>query len=89
MRYWIGDMIGITEVTPFLLVLFTRCRIRVLSWESLMPLAVLLAALWLLMGVEAFRFQLFYLLFLPVIWTAVRFGLEGVVTGLAVTQLGI
>jgi signal transduction histidine kinase len=89
LRYWIGDMIGITVVTPFLLVLFTRRRMRVLSWELLMPLAVLLAALWLVMGVAAFRFQLFYLLFLPVIWTAVRFGLEGVATGLAVTQLGL
>ena len=41
------------------------------------------------MDVAAFRFQLFYLLFLPVIWTAVRFGLEGVVLGLAVTQVGL
>jgi two-component system sensor kinase FixL len=89
LRYWVGDMIGITVVTPFLLVLFTRRRIRVLSWELLAPLAVLLGALWLVMGVAAFRFQLFYLLFLPVIWTAVRFGLEGVAAGLAVTQIGL
>ncbi len=89
LRYWVGDMIGITVVTPFLLVLFTRRRLRVLSWELLAPLAVLLAALWLVMGVAAYRFQLFYLLFLPVIWTAVRFGLEGVAVGLAVTQIGL
>jgi two-component system sensor kinase FixL len=89
LRYWVGDMIGITVVTPFLLVLFTRHRIRVLSWELLAPLAVLFGALWLVMGVAEFRFQLFYLLFLPVIWTAVRFGLEGVAAGLAVTQIGL
>jgi two-component system, LuxR family, sensor kinase FixL len=89
LRYWIGDMIGITVVTPFLLVLFTRRRIRVLSWELLAPFGVLLAALWLVMGVAEFRFQLFYLLFLPVIWTAVRFELEGVAAGLAVTQMGL
>jgi signal transduction histidine kinase len=89
LRYWIGDMIGITVVTPFLLVLFTRRRMRVLSWELLALVAVLLAALWLVMGVAAYRFQLFYLLFLPVIWTAVRFGLEGVTAGLAVTQIGL
>jgi len=89
LRYWVGDMIGITVVTPFLLVLFTRRRAGMLSWELLLPLAVLLAALWLVMGVAAYRFHLFYLLFLPVIWTAVRIGLEGVVTGLAVTQLGL
>lgn len=89
MRYWIGDTIGIAVVTPFMLTLFTRRRLPVLSWELLGPLAMLLGALWLVVGVEAYRFQLFYLLFLPVIWTAVRFGLEGVTVGLAVTQLGL
>jgi two-component system, LuxR family, sensor kinase FixL len=88
LRYWIGDTIGITVMAPFLLVLLTR-RMRVLSWELLGVVALLLAALWLVMDVAAFRFQLFYLLFLPVIWTAVRFGLEGVVLGLAVTQVGV
>jgi C4-dicarboxylate-specific signal transduction histidine kinase len=47
------------------------------------------AALWLIMGVVEFRFQLFYLLFIPVTWSAVRFGLEGVTVGLAVTQIGL
>ena len=89
MRYWIGDMIGIAVVTPVLLVLFTRRRPSVLSWELLGPLALLAAALWLVVGVEPLRFQLFYLLFLPVIWTAVRFGLEGVTIGLAITQIGL
>jgi two-component system, LuxR family, sensor kinase FixL len=88
-RYWIGDMIGIAVVTPVLLVLFTRRRAPLLSWDFLIPLAGLAAALWLIVGVETFRFQLFYLLFLPVIWTAVRFGLEGVTLGLAVTQIGL
>jgi signal transduction histidine kinase len=88
-RYWIGDMIGISVVAPVLLVLFTRRRPPVLSWELLGPLGVLAVALWLVVGVEALRFQLFYLLFLPVIWTAVRFGLEGVTIGLAITQIGL
>jgi two-component system sensor kinase FixL len=89
LRYWIGDMIGIMVLAPFLLVLFTRRWIRILSWEPLIPLAMSFIALWLIMGVAQFRFQLFYLLFLPVIWTAVRFGLEGVTLGLAVTQMGL
>ena len=88
-RYWIGDMIGIAVVTPVLLVLFTRPRMRVMSLELLAPLAVLAVALWLVVGVQTSRFQLFYLLFLPVIWTAVRFGMEGVTIGLAVTQIGL
>jgi two-component system, LuxR family, sensor kinase FixL len=88
LRYWIGDMIGIAVFTPFILVLFTRRRIPIF-WELLAPLSILVGALWLVVGIEAFGFQLFYLLFLPVTWTAVRFGMEGVTLGLAVTQIGL
>jgi two-component system sensor kinase FixL len=90
LRYWIGDMIGITVVTPFILILFTHRRIRVVTWEVLGPLALIVAALWLTMRyVELVHFPLFYLLFIPVIWSAIRFGLEGVVFSLAVTQIGL
>jgi signal transduction histidine kinase len=90
LRLWVGDLIGITVLTPFLLVLATRRRLLQPSWEALVLLALLLLALWGVFGfVEAFRFQLFYLFFLPVIWTAVRFGLEGVTVGLVVTQIGL
>jgi signal transduction histidine kinase len=90
LRYWIGDMIGITVVTPFILVMFTRRRIRVVTWEVLGPLALIFAALWLTMRyVDSVHFPLFYLLFIPVLWSAIRFGLEGVVFGLAVTQIGL
>jgi signal transduction histidine kinase len=81
-------MIGITIVTPLMLVVFTRRRLP-LSWEFAGPFVLLLFALWLVVGVEDFRFQLFYLLFLPVIWMAVRFGLEGVTIGLVATQIGL
>jgi signal transduction histidine kinase len=90
LRFWVGDVIGITVLTPFLLVLMTRRRVVPLSWEALALLALVLGALWIVFGfAEAFRFQLFYLFFLPVIWTAVRFGLEGVTAGLLVTQVGL
>ena len=90
LRYWIGDMIGIMVMTPFILILFTRPRMRVVSWELLIPLALLAVALWLTIGyVEVIHFPLFYLLFVPVIWTAIRFGLEGVTIGLAITQIGL
>jgi signal transduction histidine kinase len=89
LRYWIGDTIGIIVVAPFALVLFTRRRFPGLSSELLGPFVLLLLGLWLVVGVEAFRFQLFYLLFLPVIWTAVRFGFEVLTLALAATQLGL
>jgi two-component system sensor kinase FixL len=90
LRYWIGDMIGITVVTPFILTLFTHRRIRVVTWEMLGPLTLIIAVLWLTMRyVDAMQFPILYLLFVPVIWSAIRFGLEGVVFGLAITQIGL
>jgi two-component system, LuxR family, sensor kinase FixL len=90
LRYWIGDMIGIMVVTPFLLILFTHQRIQAFTWEVLGPLALIVAALWLTVSyIELVHFPLFYLLFVPVIWSAIRFGLEGVVFGLAITQIGL
>jgi two-component system, LuxR family, sensor kinase FixL len=90
LRFWVGDAIGITVLTPFLLVAMTRRRLVPLSWEAVGTLALALVALWLVFSfTESWRFQLFYLFFLPVIWTAVRFGLEGVTAGLVVTQVGL
>jgi signal transduction histidine kinase len=90
LRFWVGDVIGITVLTPFLLVLMTRRRVLPPSWEALAVLILVLAALWIVFGfAESFRFQLFYLFFLPVTWTAVRFGLEGVTAGLLFTQVGL
>jgi signal transduction histidine kinase len=90
LRFWVGDVIGITVLTPFLLVLMTRRRLIPPSWEAFPLVALILGALWIVFRfAEASRFQLFYLFFLPVIWTAVRFGLEGVTAGLLLTQLGL
>jgi two-component system response regulator FixJ len=87
LRFWVGDAIGITVLTPFLLALMTRRRLLPPSWEAFALLVLVLGALWIVFGfTEALRFQLFYLFFLPVIWTAVRFGLEGVTVGLLLTQ---
>lgn len=90
LRYWVGDMIGIMVVTPFILILFTHRRIQAFTWEVLGPLALIVAGLWLTVRyIELVHFPLFYLLFIPVIWSAIRFGLEGVVFGLAITQIGL
>ena len=89
-RLWIGDMIGVTVLTPFLLIIFTRQRLPSLSWEMPMQAAAIVAALVLVFGfTHAYAFQFFYLLFLPVIWIAIRFGLEGAVAGLVATQAGL
>lgn len=90
LRFWVGDMIGVAVLTPFLLVLMTRRRPPQLSWEATALLAVVALAMFAVFGFAGtYRFQLFYLFFLPVIWTAVRFGLEGVTFGLLLTQVGL
>ena len=60
LRYWVGDVIGIAVLTPFLLVFMTRRRLVRPSWEAVGLLAVVLAALCIVFGfTDAFRFQLF------------------------------
>jgi signal transduction histidine kinase len=90
LRLWIGDVIGITVVTPFLLILMTRRTMPKPSGEMLLILALGAIAFWVVFGFsEAFRLQLFYVFFLPLIWAAVRFGIEGVTAGLVITQVGL
>jgi two-component system sensor kinase FixL len=90
LRFWIGEIIGITVLTPFLLIVATRRWTLRPSWELLGLLLITLGALWVVFGLtHTFRFQLFYLFFLPITWTAVRFGLEGVSTALVITQVGL
>jgi two-component system, LuxR family, sensor kinase FixL len=90
LRFWVGDVIGITVLTPCLLILATRRRLLQPSWELLGLLALVIVTLWAVFGFsDAFRLQLFYLFFLPIIWTAVRFGLEGVTAGLVITQVAL
>jgi signal transduction histidine kinase len=90
LHHWVGDAIGILVVTPFLLVLCTGARLPKPTMEMAAQLASIGFALWIVFGfARAWEFQLFYLLFLPIIWIAVRFGLEGASAGLFVTQAGL
>jgi signal transduction histidine kinase len=90
MRAFVGDLIGVAVFTPFFLIAFTRRHFPTPSPEMAAAVLSALLALWVVFGFAGtFRFQLFYVLFLPVVWIAVRFGLEGVTLGLVVTQLGL
>jgi signal transduction histidine kinase len=90
LRYWVGDVIGIIVVTPFVLMTSMRRRILRMSAETVLQLAAIIGALALVFGyAEERQFQLFYVLFLPIVWMAVRTGSEGVTVGILVTQLGL
>ena len=92
-RYWIGDMIGIAVVTPLILVLRTgwpgRPTPRDVALALLQGGAIALALL-LVFGLRnADEFRLFYLLFLPLIWVAARFGIVGAVLANLLAQIGL
>lgn len=88
LRYWVGDVIGILVVTPLLLAWrHTRHQLS-LRLELLFQLACAAIAVWVIFASAAQpRIDLFYLLFLPIIWMGLRGGLAGVNLGLAATQL--
>ena len=89
-RLWIGDAIGITVVTPLVLVVATSGTLPRPGLESLGMLIAVVAALFAVFAPSPIsHLHLFYLLFLPVIWIGLRHGLEGVAIGLALTQVGL
>jgi two-component system, LuxR family, sensor kinase FixL len=89
-RYWIGDLIGITVFTPFGLIALTRRRVLRASVETALQIGAIIAALALIFGFpQEQQFQLFYVLFLPIVWIAVRAGFEGVCVGILIAQLGL
>jgi two-component system, LuxR family, sensor kinase FixL len=84
-HYWVGDAIGVFVVSPFLLSLFASPRLPRLRVE----MAAQLGAIVLALGVVFASAEFYYLLFLPIIWTAVRYGIEGASAGLFVMQAGL
>lgn len=90
LHYWVGDVIGVIVVTPFALFALTRRRLLPLTTETALQFAAIGLALALVFGLaQEQQFQLFYVLFLPIVWLAVRTGLEGVSVGILVTQVGL
>jgi two-component system, LuxR family, sensor kinase FixL len=91
-QFWIGDLIGVIVTTPVLLVM-TRKRHR----PSLRPTPAaaiealgIVVALWIVFGAGiGGEPKLFYVLFLPVIWIAMRHGIEGAVFGTLAVQVGL
>ena len=70
--------------------MLTRRRILSLSIETALQCAAIVCALLMVFGLSKEReFQLFYVLFLPIVWMAVRDGIEGVSAGILITQCGL
>lgn len=89
LRHWAGDVIGILAVTPFVLLMLGGNRPPLTGETALQALAVLAAVAIVVGGEGGLRAQLFYILFLPVGWIAMREGLAGAAAGLFVMQIGL
>ena len=90
-QFWIGDLIGIAVLTPALLVA-TRGPA---AWparpgEALAQAAAIVAALFLVFGSGiGDELKLFYVLFLPLVWIAMRRGLSGTTAASLLVQVGL
>lgn len=90
LRFWVGDLIGIAIIAPFALIALSRGRLPKMSFEAVAEILAILVVLSLIFRfAQEKQLQFFYILFLPVIWMAIRTGLEGVAVGILVTQLGL
>ncbi len=88
LQFWLGDAIGAVVFTPLLLVLLEKLRggglsVRRRNWFGILEIVAQWAsiggALALVFGFhhDRYSFQLFYFLFLPLVWIATRRGLGG------------
>jgi len=91
LRFWVGDMIGIMVVTPLILVHAGKgIALSKPGKETLAQGVSVLLALWIIFGLEITdEFKFFYLLFLPLIWIAMRHGIQGATWAVLVSQLGL
>src|SRR5688500_1220378 len=94
-RFWIGDAVGILVTAPLLFAAADHARRTALvelvrKPEALMQAAALAATVWLIfkgLGTDPSRH--FYLLFLPLIWIAVRHGMNGAIAATGIVQIGV
>lgn len=94
-RAWIGHLLGVVINTPLLLILlrWSRAGADLRRWaapEFMMQWGAVLLVFWVIFGVApGDPYKLFYLLFLPLIWIAMRQALVGTVLTVAVMQIGL
>jgi signal transduction histidine kinase len=90
LRFLIGDLIGLLVVTPLALLAATHRPWPAISREAVLPALAIVLALVLIFAVpHAREYQLFHLLFLPLLWCALRWGVAGAAVALAAVQVGL
>lgn len=98
-NFWVGALIRVLVITPLVLV---HAGVDWRGWrgwhiwdgsamrEILVQAAAIALALWIIFGSKyTDEFKFFYLLFLPMIWIAMRHGIKGATIALAASHIGI
>jgi two-component system, LuxR family, sensor kinase FixL len=89
-RFFVGDLIGMLVVAPPIFLAWTLGTWPKAGRDSAFQLAAIIAALVIVFGYrDATAFQLFYLLFLPLLWVALSHGTAGSAVALVIIQLGL
>lgn len=89
-RSFVGNLIGPLVATPFILLLLTKRDLPLPRWVHLFQFVAIAASLLIVFGYrDATAFQLFYLLFLPLLWIALSHGTLGSVIALVIIQVGL
>ncbi len=93
-NYWVGALIRLLIIAPLVLVHaghdWTAWRTWRLDREMLLQAASISIALAVIFGLRyTDEYKFFYLLFLPLIWVAMRYGIQGATAALAFTHIGL
>lgn len=89
-RLFVGNLIGILVVVPLALMSARKRQWPPVRIDTVLQLLAIAGALVLVFGYrDATAFQLFYLLFLPLLWVALTYGMVGVAVVLPLIQIGL
>lgn len=94
-RYWVGDVVGIVVTLPIVLAALDmeqrqRMLRTLLDWRWVVIAASVGLLLWgLWRAGPALGMDFSYLLLLPMVWAAARFGVPGALLTAGVTQVGL
>lgn len=94
-QFWIGDSVGVLVTLPLIFTVCDPARRVQLGSMLRQPVTLLqgvsvAVALWLVFGpVFAEPFKFFYVLFLPLVWIAARWGLSGATLAALLIQGGV
>ena len=94
-RFFIGYSVGILVAAPLLFMLFSQKRRQQFSaflrsytaWAQIAAIAA--CVWWVFLQDKQDHIRNFYLLFLPLIWSAARFGVVGAASALVLIQAGV